>query len=121
MKPHELKAIIIILIGALILCIAPPARGQGNRNDKDTGTISYDGATYNGLTKIITKGTSGPGIWGDPATLVMLKIVLLDRPSVHFYRQGYKRGEQYWYLDGKNIKKLPKNWFVWEYRIIKNY
>lgn len=54
-----------------------------------------------------------------PTDTVILKIILSNKTSVHFYRKGLKRGDQYWYFDRNRIKKLPGNWFVWEYRKLK--
>jgi hypothetical protein len=56
---------------------------------------------------------------GVPTDTVMLKIILSNKTSVHFYRKGLKRGDKYWYYDGRRIKPLPVNWFVFDYRYIK--
>lgn len=110
---------IIILLGAVFLMIAPPAKGQFPSSDslaqyvkkwvRNTPGESWDRDLNPNL-----------GRQRESSDLVMLKIVLLNKTSVHFYRKGYKRGEQYWYLDGRKIKKLPGNWFVWEWRKINN-
>lgn len=70
---------------------------------------------------LVAKGDGSPARYVNPDTsvVVMLKIILSNKTSVHFYRKGLKRGDQYWYFDGRRIKKLPGNWFVWEWKRIK--
>jgi hypothetical protein len=51
---------------------------------------------------------------------IMMEIVSIKKPGLHFFKKGYKRGDKYWYFDGRRVKPLPKNWMVWEYREIKD-
>lgn len=95
----------IILLGALALCLA----GKGQMPIGGTkGSI------------LVAKGDGSPAYYVNPDTTtnVMLEIVLKRRGSYHFFREGYKRGNEYWIIDGQRVKKLPKGWFVWDFRVI---
>lgn len=97
----------VILLGALALCLT--SKGQDSKIGYLTTSDWYTGNEWQrALDSAHTHDEH-----------VMMKIVLLNKTSIHFFRQGYKRGEKYWYIDGKRVKPLPKNWMVWEYKIIK--
>lgn len=68
---------------------------------------------------------NGEVIWVDPepdtTTIpVMLEIVIRKKACIHQFREGFKRGNQFWYVSGRNIKPLPKHWMVLEYWVIKD-
>ena len=91
---------IIILLGALVVACSASAQAGEFYHDTtgtftvDTGTIRHD-------------------------EFIMMEIVSIKKPCLHFFKKGYKRGDKYWYFDGRRVKPLPKNWMVWEYREIK--
>lgn len=106
----------VILLGALALALTAKSQTLTTRGH---GT----GTTYTGkglfVRDTLLNSKINHHLANPESLLVMLEIVLTNQTSMHFFRKGYKRGEQYWYLDGHRIRPLPKNWFVWEWKIIK--